>query len=102
MSRIEEALKRASQGGARALHAVEESVVTVRHTSNLTDYPEEVPAAPSSAPPRQPAVPPRKSGRTAPEQGHLGPFPDALEGKLILSHAAPMAVEQYRRLAATL
>jgi capsular exopolysaccharide synthesis family protein len=40
------------------------------------------------------------SGRT---QGHLGPFPASVEGKLILGDStAPVAVEQYRRLAATL
>jgi capsular exopolysaccharide synthesis family protein len=32
----------------------------------------------------------------------LGPFASALEGKIVLGQATPVAVEQYRRLAATL
>jgi capsular exopolysaccharide synthesis family protein len=40
------------------------------------------------------------SGRT---KGRLGPFPASVDGKLILGDTtAPVAVEQYRRLAATL
>lgn len=108
MSRIEEALRRASvplgprdadvSRGATILHPAEQT---------LGQYPEEArrdrdlersrvvarveaPSAPTTTKP---------TGRT---QGHLGPFPASVEGKLILSHATPLAVEQYRRLAATL
>lgn len=104
MSRIEEALRRASvASGPRGVYARKESIDPTPEQSTLADYPEEAPA-PDPARSRRadaeaaPKVA-RPSGRTP---GQLGPFPEALEGKLILSHAAPVAVEQYRRLAATL
>lgn len=104
MSRIEEALRRASvPSGPRGVYTVKDSLgLTPEQQSTLTQYPEEAPAdvlrpRPVDAAPARKVAPP--SGRTP---GQLGPFPDALEGKLILSHAAPVAVEQYRRLAATL
>jgi protein-tyrosine kinase len=109
MSRIEEALKRASvpvgPREARAPRELSELPGLVAAEPTLTQYPEEGPleSARRSRAERADAVFPRRAvpqkGRT---RGQLGPFPQSVEGKLILSHATPVAVEQYRRLAATL
>jgi len=107
MSRIEEALRRASVPlGPRDVPVVRESAAVSIGEATLTQYPEEF--AGQSERPRRPAqlerpdvrksAPP--SGRT---KGRLGPFPASVEGKLILGDStAPVAIEQYRRLAATL
>src|SRR3954453_5032180 len=107
MSRIEEALKRASVPlGPRDVAIVRESAALGVGEATLTQYPEEF-AGQSERPRRvaqldRPIVrkPAPASGRT---QGRLGPFPSSVDGKLILGdNTAPVAVEQYRRLAATL
>lgn len=102
MSRIEEALRRASVPlGPRGMYAQDESSAVLSEEPTLGQYPEEsqkVPERRRSDGPVSRKMPPAKGRR----QGQLGPFPESLEGKLILSHATPVAVEQYRRLAATL
>jgi protein-tyrosine kinase len=101
MSRIEEALRRASvPNGPRGVYALKDRGAGGSDPTTLAQYPEERPAV-AARPASLDAVN-RKVVSPAREAGHLGPFPDALEGKLILSHAAPIAVEQYRRLAASL
>ena len=100
MSRIEEALQRATTGGhARGIGSARDAKVADDRT--LGQYPEEVrsfgvrrggheatAARPISAP------------RTGPRQ--LVSFDASTEGKLIVQNAGPFAVEQYRRLAATM
>jgi capsular exopolysaccharide synthesis family protein len=107
MSRIEEALQRASVPlGPRDVAIVRESAALAAGEATLTQYPEEF-AGQSERPRRvaqldRPIVrkPAPASGRT---QGRLGPFPSSVDGKLILgNNTAPVAVEQYRRLAGTL
>lgn len=103
MSRIEEALRRASvASGPRSVYALKDGLVLPPDPATLIQYPEE--AAPETARqrPAEPALPRKGTPATGRTSGQLGPFPAALEGKLILSHAMPVAVEQYRRLAATL
>lgn len=100
MSRIEEALRRASSpSGLRPAHPLREARVVTAEPSALAYYPHEAAEAVSSErqaePAPRPAVP-------APAASSLDRLPEALEGKLILRHASPLAVEQYRRLAATL
>jgi protein-tyrosine kinase len=102
MSRIEEALKRASvPNGPRGVYPIKDRVGAGNDHATLAHYPEE--AVAEAARPQIADVSGRKvvpHARNA--ASHLGPFPEALEGKLILNHAAPIAVEQYRRLAASL
>jgi protein-tyrosine kinase len=121
MSRIEEALRRASvPAGPRGLALRETPAVPQTPSTTLADYPEE-------AAPRKDADSRSLAGEHSTEELHrqvrvrrsesdagkrqtrapkttasLGPFPSALDGKLILNHATPVAVEQYRRLAASL
>jgi capsular exopolysaccharide synthesis family protein len=109
MSRIEEALKRASVASVpRNVYPLKDSRSTLSEPTTLADYPEERRGVDPSGTPRMDVSARRSSPAdakaqiTAPTASHLGPFPDDLEGKLILSHATPVAVEQYRRLAATL
>ena len=103
MSRIEEALRRAAVvTGPRTVYAPNDDLGVPADQATLKQYPEE--ATPDSSPLR--SVKPARARKSVPAtgrtSGQLGPFPDALEGKLILSNAAPVAVEQYRRLAGTL
>jgi len=107
MSRIEEALKRASVPlGPRDVAIVRESAALAVGEATLTQYPEEFAGQPER--PRRVAQldrpivrkPAPASGRA---QGRLGPFPSSVAGKLILGDStAPVAIEQYRRLAGTL
>jgi protein-tyrosine kinase len=102
MSRIEEALKRASvAAGPRNVYALKDSRAAAAEASTLADYPAEGPSESTPvAQTRRVAAAPGPSKR--PAAATLVEFPEDLEGKLILKHAAPIAVEQYRRLAATL
>jgi Mrp family chromosome partitioning ATPase len=103
MSRIEEALRRASlPAGPRPVAAGEDTGELSLPASTLAEYPQEAAAAARARPRRETGATVRSISPKALEVGHLGPFPEAFEGKLILSHAAPVAVEQYRRLAAAL
>jgi len=68
--------------------------------TTLDDYPQE--RSDSPRPHRADSGLPRQRPETRATRASLGPFPEALEGKLILNHATPIAVEQYRRLAASL
>ena len=104
MSRIDEALKRASgievdpDAGESREHASRLS-----HESTLERYPRE--SRPGSERPRRPELSssrpiaaPRTGGR-----GQLAPVNREMEGKLVVSReTASVAIEQYRRLAATL
>src|SRR4051812_47723561 len=101
MSRIEEALKRASvSAGPRNVYSLKESRPLTPETSTLADYPEERgERVQTSTTSRVVTVDSKPRPTTTPT---LGPFPQDQQGKLILSHADPVAVEQYRRLAATL
>lgn len=100
MSRIETALKRAAAAAAPAGAAVVEELKSVPSgDSILAHFPPETDPGADRASRGLPSV------LTHPHSGapaHSGEFPTALEGKLVLRHAAPVAVEQYRRLAATL
>jgi len=121
MSRIEEALRRASvPTGPRGLALRETPAVPQTPSTTLADYPEE--AGPGKDAESRPSVaeypteelhrqvrvrrPDSDAGNRQPRApkttASLGPFPSALDGKLILNHATPLAVEQYRRLAASL
>jgi protein-tyrosine kinase len=105
MSRIEEALRRASVPlGPRDTQAAIHGDALAQGPT-LEQYPEEL-QAPAERPRRTPQLDTVVARKAAPSkgraQGHLGPFPESVDGKLILSHATPVAVEQYRRLAATL
>jgi protein-tyrosine kinase len=103
MSRIEEALRRASvPSGPRNVYPLKDSLALAAEPATLADYPEEAPETVARQRRVEAVVPRKATPAAARTPSHLGPFPDALEGKLILSHATPVAVEQYRRLAATL
>jgi capsular exopolysaccharide synthesis family protein len=103
MSRIDEALKRAS-GVALVDAGSSPAERGSRRAEDVLEYypPEtrrlpERPASTELAAPRVVAAP-----RTG-TRGQLGPFDESLEGKLIISRQMPsVAVEQYRALAATL
>ena len=103
MSRIEEALRRASlAGGPQGPAASAGGLAVVANDAPLSKYPAESRGQSSArATPQDVArtiAAPRVGSR-----GQLGSFGDASDGKLILSQAAPpIVVEQYRRLAATL
>ncbi|MBA2413718.1 MAG: CpsD/CapB family tyrosine-protein kinase [Burkholderiaceae bacterium] len=104
MSRIEEALKRASAGrtahGTAALR--ETPVFPPDETISLTHYPREGREGPG---PRHTPTAVFTRSVTATREGVAGPvapFAKAVDGKLILHDPDPIAVEQYRRLAATL
>jgi protein-tyrosine kinase len=100
MSRIEEALKRASVStGPRNLDPRRDSRPLVQQRSTLADYPEErstvpIPEPPTLGRPTPPSV--RQSAWAS-----VG-IPGDLDAKLILRQATPVAVEQYRRLAGSL
>lgn len=105
MSRIDEALRRAAVSGrAAGALAVTDATSGPSEGSSLARFPVENRAegahpgrsADGSAPSRTVAAP-----RVGPGS-HLGSLTDTLEGKLVLSSAAPVAVEQYRRLAGVL
>jgi capsular exopolysaccharide synthesis family protein len=100
MSRIEEALRRAAvPSGTRGPHSLKEApALGIEPT--LTTYPPEAPAA--AARPRRADSVPKAVPADPRHQRKLPSFPQAMAGKLILNHAPPVAVEQYRRLAATL
>jgi protein-tyrosine kinase len=102
MSRIDEALKRASVDDASVRELTGEPVVRRPDESSLERYPREGGAS-VERPSRfelaatRPVAAPRTSARG------LAPTNAAMEGKLIVSaETSPVAVEQYRRLAATL
>jgi protein-tyrosine kinase len=102
MSRIDEALKRASVDDADSRELTREPGARRPDESSLERYPREGRSA-SERPSRselsaaRPIAAPRTGGRG------LAPTDAALEGKLIVSsETSPVAVEQYRRLAATL
>lgn len=106
MSRIDEALKRAAGGDVAVRNSPElsEPVVRLVDESSLDRYPRESRAAAEQRPARpqlssaKPIAAPRTGGR-----GQLAPTNTAFEGKLIVSgQTSHIAVEQYRRLAATL
>jgi protein-tyrosine kinase len=105
MSRIDEALRQASvdDAEARDLGGLTEPAVRRVDESSLDRYPREGHArferpARSELLTTRPIAAPRTGGRK-----QLAPIDPALEGKLIVSReASPVAVEQYRRLAATL
>src|SRR5689334_5790246 len=105
MSRIEEALKRASvSSGPRNLYSLKDSRTAVSQPSTLADYPEEPSAVPEVEPsPVIRATPPAPAARPAASVPPPAPAPASLSGnidaKLILRQATPIAVEQYRRLA---
>lgn len=92
MSRIDEALKRAAVSGGRAgARAVDDERPAAADGSSLARFPKERGGAPRAV--------------AAPRVGpgaHLGTLAEALDGKLILNSAAPVPVEQYRRLAGVL
>jgi capsular exopolysaccharide synthesis family protein len=101
MSRIEEALRRAAAGGPAHTVAVDDTVASAEQGRSLTSYPSETrQEGPHTPEARRPArsVIARSSVEASTEPRA---FPAALEGKLILSDAPPLAVEQYRRLAAS-
>lgn len=103
MSRIEEALWRASAAaGTSSAGAVAEAPVVSSEEITLAHYPREARSAPRERA-RGPVGPATKPLATpgAGERRQAGPFGEALEGKLVLSHAMPVAIEQYRRLAAS-
>jgi capsular exopolysaccharide synthesis family protein len=99
MSRIEEALRRAVDGGPRPTAAVDETVPVGWGDPQLARYPLE-----NKEPARPPVAEPVARRRSAPPPSRTDidstAFPETLEGKLILNDAEPFAVEQYRRLAA--
>lgn len=100
MSRIDEALRRASGAGSPAIAGREEHPDQFGVEPVLHHYPRESGAAGSPA-----EAPERLTHRTidAPRTGgrrQLAPLPAAFEGKLVVSERAkPVSVEQYRRLA---
>jgi capsular exopolysaccharide synthesis family protein len=110
MSRIEEALQRTTGGShARGITSSRDAKTSDERT--LGQYPEEIralgsrPVAHESAASRtavheSAATRPISAPRTGPRQ--LVSFDPALDGKLVVQHAAPFAVEQYRRLAAAM
>jgi protein-tyrosine kinase len=101
MSRIEAALKRADGSpGASAGPIADELSSPQSGESLLCQYPGEMDGGRS-----RPAAlpPPRRLARVlGPAPAQPREFPQAARGKLIVSDAAPVALEQYRRLAATL
>jgi receptor protein-tyrosine kinase len=113
MSRIDEALKRVAS--TTAVDSRGGVVPIVRGTRRVEDatidqYPAEQPAAHGleAFHPGVPQVsalkpePPLKLERAA-SPDSLGPFDSAFQGKLVAGEAAaPVSIEQYRRLAATL
>jgi capsular exopolysaccharide synthesis family protein len=98
MSRIEAALKRATGDRLERGVALEEPVRPIEDRQGLALYPEEhgrTASEPRSVSASLQSWPRGDLGRK--EQGALTA---ALDGKLILTQAPPVAVEQYRRLAA--
>src|SRR4051794_29072924 len=106
MSRIEEAMRRATVPlGPREAYSSGTVKSLVAEVQTLEHYPEE--AAPDARRVARgnwiDAVPSRSAASArGRRQAPLGPFPQFVNGKLILSNATPLAVEQYRRLAGTL
>ncbi len=105
MSRIDDALKRAAGDDVPLRERTDSMSQAARRDeeSSLERYPREG-RAPIEKPTRselsssRPIAAPRTGGR-----GQLAPTRPELEGKLVISgQTAPVAVEQYRRLAATL
>jgi capsular exopolysaccharide synthesis family protein len=104
MSRIDEALRRAS-GAVDTLDEPEpQSDRSARRSDEPLDYFRGVAGAAGAARPAPPELPssrviaaPRTGGR-----GRLGPFDASLNGKLVVTREMPgVAVEQYRGLAAS-
>ena len=102
MSRIDQALKRASKPGG-TISALDDRVSGgADDPVSLTHYPREGSELVAFRPKHSdvlPGPPPVSRETAAPPP--LRPT-EALDDKLILTHATPVAVEQYRRLAATL
>lgn len=100
MSRIEEALRRAAvPTGTRGPHSLKEAPALGTEPT-LAAYPQEAPAA--GARPRRADSVPKAVPADPRYQRKLPSFPQAMNGKLVLSQAPPVAVEEYRRLAGTL
>lgn len=103
MSRIEEALRRASSaGGSQGPAANEGGLAVVANDASLSNYPSEsrgksTARRSSEDLPAKTIAAPRAGSR-----GQLASFGDASDGKLILSYQSPIVVEQYGRLAAAL
>jgi protein-tyrosine kinase len=99
MSRIEAALRRAAAPpGASARSIADELSSLQSGESPLSHYPGE-----TDAPPARPApLPLTRKLVPLPAPAHLKEFPQAARGKLIVSDPPPVALEQYRRLAAAL
>src|SRR3954469_11478104 len=109
MSRIEEALRRAAvPSGPRSLQPVREPARSLLAEATLGSYPMEAPTPVLELPARPlrhrtGVSHPRTDAAAAPTRtARLGRFASGLEGKIVLGQATPVAVEQYRRLAATL
>ncbi|HJR59562.1 MAG TPA: CpsD/CapB family tyrosine-protein kinase [Vicinamibacterales bacterium] len=104
MSRIEEALRRASTARAGAEAALVPDVVPgPLDGTPLTRYPREARREEGGSRQKTSDVtPPPRAVPREPAALRPGPLVEGLDAKLILSHATPVAVEQYRRLAGTL
>lgn len=99
MSRIETALRRASAAAHGGAVVVEKSKSALSGELILAQFPaEDVPVTDDAKPRVPPVLAQRQPGGAAPGWD----FPANLAGKLVLGDAPPLAVEQYRRLAATL
>jgi protein-tyrosine kinase len=94
MSRIEEALKRAAPAVLRAGAALDDGIVVRPEPTTLAHFPKE--AGPSGERPR------RSVAAAAPATRRMAPLSEELDSKLVAGHPAPVAVEQYRRLAGAL
>jgi capsular exopolysaccharide synthesis family protein len=102
MSRIDEALKRAS--GVALVEPVNPQERGVRRADEVLEYYPREARALSECQPSPEVVAPRvvAAPRTG-ARGQLGPFDASLEGKLVISaQTSRAAIEQYRALAATL
>jgi capsular exopolysaccharide synthesis family protein len=100
MSRIEEALRRAAAATGRG--ALDEGIVVRPEHTRLEEYPRERPA-----PAAEELIAPRParaatSSRMRAGVGRVGLADEEFNSKLVLGSHAPIVVEQYRRLAASL
>lgn len=102
MSRIEEALRRASlAGGPQGPAAGAGGLAVAANDAPLSKYPTES-RGPSPARGTARDVPRTIAAPRVGSRGQLGSFGEASDSKLILSYPSPIVVEQYSRLAATL
>ncbi len=101
MSRIEEATRRAASLSSGHPAGDDATGLLPSQVTSLSRFPVESPGP--TGPTRRDVSAARSPRVLDPSTaGTGGGFPSALDGKLILNRAAPVAVEQYRRLAATL